>query len=626
MFYLGFGGGNFEYDSDEPCNTSEKFKQMEYIDNGKKVDLIWQKNYKKEDESTMTFSQQNKNAKIRKRKKAKEKLHSWDVSSTTGGKNSTNATNTTKNIDENNIDSIDLLDNALKAKGKSMFLNIDLTSSLLLRRDILMALAFIVFPFLPSSNLFFPVGFLIAERVLYIPSIGQALLFGSVAARTWDRTWRCCSHPYIQPKMILGCMCLLFAIRTGYRNGDWRTEESFWKSVISVNPTNSKAHFNYGNVMFSKGKLRESVLSFQESLNVIEDDPSTLVNMATSLYRLNRLDEALVAYEEASKYARGFGQYFNWGYIYESKNQYDRAIQIFDMASQFMPEGGRMALYQDDASAKAVCAIHLGTLLCRQKRSDQGLLAFYRAVAIDPKLQEAWMRMGLEHAVREGEKTKALYCLDRAANIDPKSREQIQSYLTSQGNIKEAARYNPKSSMPEQFNLPHGWDPEIIGKDSMQRYISDILTDTMLGEDQERRNAMYWKTIKNSRNVENRAILSDEYDEWNSENSDSVNGNSFGSLPSSPSLKRGGRRGKNAKKTTKRKDKGKKNKKNQKPPPPPKKMRRQKRRKQDKITVFNTGTIVDDPVQWSGTIADDHQKPSPPKRKITKNEMYDDDW
>ena len=35
-----------------------------------------------------------------------------------------------------------------------------------------MSLAFIIIPFLPASNLFFTVGFVIAERVLYLSSVG----------------------------------------------------------------------------------------------------------------------------------------------------------------------------------------------------------------------------------------------------------------------------------------------------------------------------------------------------------------------------------------------------------------------------------------------------------------------
>lgn len=39
-----------------------------------------------------------------------------------------------------------------------------------------MALALIVVPFLPASNLFFRVGFVIAERILYLSSIGFCVL------------------------------------------------------------------------------------------------------------------------------------------------------------------------------------------------------------------------------------------------------------------------------------------------------------------------------------------------------------------------------------------------------------------------------------------------------------------
>ena len=39
-----------------------------------------------------------------------------------------------------------------------------------------MALSLMVIPFLPAANIVYPVGFVIAERILYIPSIGYCLL------------------------------------------------------------------------------------------------------------------------------------------------------------------------------------------------------------------------------------------------------------------------------------------------------------------------------------------------------------------------------------------------------------------------------------------------------------------
>ena len=39
-----------------------------------------------------------------------------------------------------------------------------------------MALAFIIVPFIPASNVFFRVGFVVAERILYLSSIGFCMV------------------------------------------------------------------------------------------------------------------------------------------------------------------------------------------------------------------------------------------------------------------------------------------------------------------------------------------------------------------------------------------------------------------------------------------------------------------
>ena len=49
----------------------------------------------------------------------------------------------------------------------------------------------IVVPFLPASNVFFRVGFVVAERVLYLPSAGYCLLVavGIASIFRYHRKW-----------------------------------------------------------------------------------------------------------------------------------------------------------------------------------------------------------------------------------------------------------------------------------------------------------------------------------------------------------------------------------------------------------------------------------------------------
>lgn len=114
------------------------------------------------------------------------------------------------------------------------------------------ALSMLVLPFIPATNLFFYVGFVVAERVLYIPSMGYCLLVALGYQLIDDRLLRRerqqsqhrpSVHPSI-PRLILRgslvALLLIFSARTIVRNQDWLTEESLYRSGISINPPKGK--------------------------------------------------------------------------------------------------------------------------------------------------------------------------------------------------------------------------------------------------------------------------------------------------------------------------------------------------------------------------------------------------
>lgn len=102
---------------------------------------------------------------------------------------------------------------------------------------LLMALAFLTMPFLPATNLVFYVGFVVAERLLYLPSVGFCLLVGFGFGKLMDQL-QLSKSPRHQQMLLLSLCLVLCALsaRTIRRNLDWRDEESLYRSAVQINP------------------------------------------------------------------------------------------------------------------------------------------------------------------------------------------------------------------------------------------------------------------------------------------------------------------------------------------------------------------------------------------------------
>ena len=104
---------------------------------------------------------------------------------------------------------------------------------------LIMSLALLIFPFVPATNLFFYVGFVIAERVLYIPSMGFCLLVAQ-GAYVMHKKY---AGDIPKQRLITTALVLLvcgYSVRTYIRNLDWLTEESLYRAGIAVNPAKGK--------------------------------------------------------------------------------------------------------------------------------------------------------------------------------------------------------------------------------------------------------------------------------------------------------------------------------------------------------------------------------------------------
>lgn len=147
--------------------------------------------------------------------------------------------NTSYNFcDENNLSSSNLSSNGLswtllfpfgKNTKKSISFNYSQVDSLIF------SCALIILPFIPATNLFFYVGFVVAERILYIPSMGYCLLLTIGIERLLKRkSFRTLIF------LLLSILLVSFAVKTLLRNQDWLTEENLYRSGIPINPPKGK--------------------------------------------------------------------------------------------------------------------------------------------------------------------------------------------------------------------------------------------------------------------------------------------------------------------------------------------------------------------------------------------------
>ena len=110
---------------------------------------------------------------------------------------------------------------------------------------VLFAVSLLVFPFLPASNLLFPVGFVVAERVLYLPSMGFCML---VAHGTWLLLQKASTHHGISTllKLLFGYLVVTHGFKTVLRNRAWYSANSLNQAGVRFNPNNPILLSNLG--------------------------------------------------------------------------------------------------------------------------------------------------------------------------------------------------------------------------------------------------------------------------------------------------------------------------------------------------------------------------------------------
>ncbi|XP_069696978.1 protein O-mannosyl-transferase TMTC1-like [Periplaneta americana] len=271
---------------------------------------------------------------------------------------------------------------------------------------LLLGSLFLVLPFLPATNVVVTVGFVVAERVLYIPSLGLVLLVVYGLQLLWGA--------FLRQRSFLLCagllLLLIFCGRTFARNRDWASRQALIRAGLKALPHNAKLHYNFANFLRDTGQLDLATKHYREALRLWPTYASAHNNLGTLM---SGTDEAESHFLAAIRYSPNHvNAHYNLGQVYRKVNRSEEAARMLErcvrLDAAYTPAYLLLArLYQDQEGRGLAVGRLLRHVVRLQPNSPDHLAEL-----------AAWLH-------QQGHYWEALYYYQKALKVIPTHTESL---------------------------------------------------------------------------------------------------------------------------------------------------------------------------------------------------------
>ena len=194
---------------------------------------------------------------------------------------------------------------------------------------------------IPSSNLI-PIAYLIAERYLYLPSIGLFLLLGYLIWQIKANT------PAFQRVFDYSAIAILicFFLLTLRQRTVWKDNLSLWKNAVRYSPASFVAHLNLGTSYFNRKLFDLSAKELERATRISPQSRLAWFNLGNALAEKGEMRQAATAYRKSLQIDPQFWEAdFNLGTILYQEGSYNAALVHFHNAWQSPPPRPSIAFY-----------------------------------------------------------------------------------------------------------------------------------------------------------------------------------------------------------------------------------------------------------------------------------------
>jgi protein O-mannosyl-transferase len=160
------------------------------------------------------------------------------------------------------------------------------------------AIAWTAVALIPVSNILVPTGILLAERTLFLPSIGVALVGGMALAGVLRRLT---AWPRVRAGVAAAAGLIVAAavLRSASRQPVWYDSQSLYASLLTDAPRSYRTHWIHAHTLAAAGDRVGAEQAYRKALELFGDDPRLLAEMGDRYSTMNRCGEAMPLYQRS---------------------------------------------------------------------------------------------------------------------------------------------------------------------------------------------------------------------------------------------------------------------------------------------------------------------------------------
>ena len=237
------------------------------------------------------------------------------------------------------------------------------------------------------SNIFFLIGFTMAERFLFFGSVGFCLVVALLIER-WAGKAVVTGIAILKKPKVLGIiipLSVIYAIITFNRNKDWSDNYTLYTTDLEKAPNDARLHyyvadyllthlFKEKDIAMQKETVDEAMSLLYKAVEIYPGYVNAQCDLGILYYDLHQSDSAETHYKEAYELdPTNIPVISGLAHLYFVNKQYRRSIDYNQKAIDISPD------YPMTYSNSAFCYLDLG-------KFDSAILYANKAIALDPKL------------------------------------------------------------------------------------------------------------------------------------------------------------------------------------------------------------------------------------------------